>query len=120
MKNIKKILIVIVAVAFSSCDTAQTKMPATPVNNMPQHSVQQMSGVVMINGKMMSTINGKNMPMLHNTTMSNGTIVMPNGRVEIKSGETMMLKNGYGVMTDGKIKNMATDNGMMMENGMKN
>jgi hypothetical protein len=68
---------------------------------------------MMMNGKMMTYMHGKSLPMLHSITMSNGTRVMPNGMLHMRHGRTMMLKEGYCVMTDGKIQKM-----QRMKNGM--
>ena len=47
---------------------------------------------VMMHGKMMTMMNGKSMPMSQSMTMSNGTMVMPDGMVKMKSGKTSEVK----------------------------
>jgi hypothetical protein len=50
--------------------------------------------------------------------MKNGSVVMTNGMVKMKSGKTMMLKNGYCVDMRGKVTKGMKMKGMKMK-GMK-
>jgi hypothetical protein len=59
--------------------------------------------VMMEDGKMMSMMNGKTMPMDQDMTMKNGTEVMTDGTVKMKNGKTMMLKNGDCVYMNGTV-----------------
>ncbi|MGH7237605.1 MAG: DUF6799 domain-containing protein, partial [Candidatus Saccharimonadales bacterium] len=115
----KKILIAFVAVALSCSAMAQTKMADTSMHKMHgmtngsmynMHNVR--NSVMMMNGKMMTYMHGKSMPMLHSMTMTNGTMVMPNGMIKMKSGKKMMLKEGYCIKMDGEIQKM-----QMMKSG---
>ena len=68
---------------------------------------------MMKDGKMMMMKDGKTMEMEKTMTMSDGTMVMKNGKVKMKDGKTMKLKDGEMVMMDGKM--MMMKDGKMME-----
>ena len=55
---------------------------------------------------MMVMKGGNTMAMDKDMTMSNGTMVMTDGTVKMKSGKTMMLKEGYCVKMNGKMEKM--------------
>ncbi len=60
--------------------------------------------VKMSAGKMITMQSGKPVaPMDHEMTMSDGTVVTPDGTVRLKDGKVTQLKNGEMVMTDGHI-----------------
>jgi hypothetical protein len=63
-----------------------------------------MDCVKMSGGKMLTMQSGKpDSPMDHEMTMSDGTVVAPDGTVRFKDGKAMQLKNGEIVMMDGHI-----------------
>ena len=62
--------------------------------------------VMMKDGKMMVTKDGKTMAMDQTMTMRNGTTVMSDGTVKMKNGTTKMLKDGDCVYMDGKMTSM--------------
>jgi len=112
----KKILIALTAVTLSCSAMAQTKMADTSMHKMSHKSMYKMGkSVMMMDGKMMTMMNGKSMPMTENMTMSNGTMVMTDGTVKMKSGKTMMLKEGYCVRMNGKMEKMPMKKGMMKD-----
>ncbi|MES2795905.1 MAG: DUF6799 domain-containing protein [Bacteroidota bacterium] len=83
-------------------------------------------GVMMKNGKMMLTMNGKTTLMVNEVTLSNGTRVMANGHCMMRDGSTLMLKNGDHMNMDGNLVPMKMKsvkmakihpNGVSMQNG---
>ncbi|HYL59292.1 MAG TPA: DUF6799 domain-containing protein [Candidatus Acidoferrales bacterium] len=63
-----------------------------------------MDHVKMSGGKMIVMQSGKpDAPMDHEMTMSDGTIVTPDGTVRLKDGKVMQLKSGEMVMMDGHV-----------------
>ena len=78
-----------------------------------------MDGVIMQGGKVMMMKAGKAMdPMTASMTMSNGSIVMPDGTVKLPSGETIHLGDGQMVMMDGTIMEGGHPKPMMKPQGM--
>lgn len=91
---------------------SMTKRPMTHKTTTKYHkSTKKSTGmhkhmkdcVMMEDGKMMSMMNGKTMPMEQDMTMKNGTQVMTDGTVKMKNGKTMTLKNGDCVYMDGTV-----------------
>ena len=125
----KNVLFALTAVALSFSALAQTKMPdtthhishtSTTTHKTTMHKMQKSTMgmdhcVMMKDGKMMTQMHGKTMPMKKTMTMTNGTMVMTNGSVKMKSGKTMMMKNGECMMMNGKMM----DCKMPMKKGMK-
>lgn len=108
----KKILMVVFAVAISCSAMAQSKM-MSPDTSMHKMSKSSMNGSVMMkDGKMMCMKNGTTMAMEKTMTMKNGTKVMTDGTVKMKDGKTMMLKDGQCVMMSGKVTSMPMKSGM--------
>ena len=66
-------------------------------------------GIMMKDGKLMITQNGKTMPMETEMTLENGTRVMTDGTYMDKSGSTMRMKNGDHMMMSGKMMPMKKD-----------
>ncbi|MDB4925134.1 DUF6799 domain-containing protein [Mucilaginibacter sp.] len=104
----KKLLIACIAVIFSCSAMAQN----TKTDTMRKMSDTTTNGVVKIDGKMMTMMNGQTMPMTQSMTMSDGTIVMTDGTVKWKNGKTTMLKEGYCVKMDGQVEKMPMKKGM--------
>ncbi len=67
--------------------------------------------IMMKNDSMMVMKAGKSMMMMHDTTVSHGTMVMKNGMVKMKDGSTHMMKNGE-YLKNGKVE-MSDMKGMM-------
>ena len=97
----KKVLFALTAVALSFSAMAQTRMPdtthhvshtktttirKTEVHKMHKSNMNMDHCVMMKDGKMMKKMHGKTMPMTKSMTMTNGTKVMTNGSVRMKSG----------------------------------
>lgn len=63
-------------------------------------------GLMMKDGKMWVTKNGKTMPMNAEVTLDNGIRVMTDGTYMDKNGTTMRLKNGESIGMNGKMMPM--------------
>ena len=71
-------------------------------------------GVMMKDGKMWRLQDGKEIGRMdRETTMSNGTKVMMNGKMTMKGGKEMQMQEGQTVMLDGKM--MEGDKDVKME-----
>ena len=61
-------------------------------------------GIMMKDGKMMMMNSGKEINRMdRQTTLSNGTKVMMNGKMVMKDGKEMQMQEGQTVMMDGKM-----------------
>ena len=61
-------------------------------------------GVMMKNGKMVRLQDGKDIGRMdRETTMSNGTRIMMNGKMVMKDGKAIQLQEGQSLMLDGKL-----------------
>lgn len=60
--------------------------------------------VTMRGGKMMLMKNGELFVIDKNMKLANGTVVTPNGTINMKDGSTMQMKNGDQIFMDGKVK----------------
>lgn len=63
-------------------------------------------GIMMKDGKVMITQNGKTMPLENELTLENGTKVMMDGTYMDKNGSTMRMKNGDHMNMAGKMMPM--------------
>ncbi len=71
-------------------------------------------GVMMKDGKMWRMQDGKEIGRMdRETTMSNGTKVMMNGKMTMKGGKDMQMQEGQTMMLDGKM--MEGDKAVTME-----
>ena len=71
-------------------------------------------GVMMRDGKMWRLQDGKEIGRMdRETTMSNGTKVMMNGKMTMKGGKEMQMQEGQTMMLDGKM--MEGDKDVKME-----
>ena len=61
-------------------------------------------GVMMKDGKMVRLQDGKDIGRMdRETTMSNGTKIMMNGKMVMKDGKATQLQEGQSLMLDGKL-----------------
>lgn len=74
-----------------------------PMDKKMDHKMAMKDCVMMKDGKMMMARNGDTTMMEHNMTMSNGTMVMPDGICKRKDGKTSTMKNGDVICGDGKM-----------------
>jgi hypothetical protein len=77
-------------------------------------------GIMMKDGKLMMMQGGKEVSRMdRETTLSDGTKVMMNGKIKMKGGKEIQLQEGQTIMLDGKMmegaKDMAGDKEMKME-----
>ena len=92
MVNYRSITLAVVGLALSVSFLAA---PAMAVEK---------DGVMMKGGKMVRTTEGKEIGRMdRETTMSNGTRVMMNGKMLMKDGKEVQLQEGQVVMLDGKF-----------------
>jgi len=65
-------------------------------------------GVMMKDGKMVRLQDGKDIGRMdRETTMSNGTKIMMNGKMVMKDGKAIQLQEGQSLMLDGKLIEVA-------------
>jgi hypothetical protein len=70
---------------------------------VPAMAVEK-DGVMMKGGKLIRVTEGKEISRMdRETTMSNGTRVMMNGKMLMKDGKEMQLQEGQTIMLDGKL-----------------
>ena len=117
----KKIILVSIAIFASLASFAQmdsmTKVrnkeimkdnmrTITKQNNERKAELQksEVTAVFMKDCKMMIERGGKTMPMKHNVTMRNGTIVMATGLVIDADSTTTMMSEGEHIDMNGKIE----------------
>lgn len=98
----KKIMILALGITLSTAVWAQDGKMTD--KRSEQKMDQKKDGVMMKDGKMMMMKDGKTSAMETETTLSNGSIVMPDGTVKMKDGKTMMLKEGECLDMDGKMR----------------
>jgi hypothetical protein len=92
MKNFRIITLAVVGLCLS------LSFLASPV------LAEEKDGVVMKDGKMWRLQDGKEIGRMdRETTMTNGSKVMMNGKMVMKDGKEMQLQDGQIVMLDGKM-----------------
>jgi len=86
----------------------------------PRPIAAGMDGIIMQGGKMMTMKAGKALdPMSANMTMSNGTVVTPDGTVKLPDGQQEHIRNGQMMMMmDGTIMDGGKPKPMMKPEGM--
>ena len=100
----KNLILLVTLFMFALNLNAQNNTKMKMHHKMMKHSMKDC--VMMEDGKMMVTKDGKDMMMDKDMTMTNGTMVMTDGTVKMKDGKTMMLKNGDHVYMNGKMGKM--------------
>ena len=108
-RNMKKLLILITALALSSTAFSQEKMEmkkGMKMGKMGQNMDMNKDHIMMMDGKMQMMQKGKTMSMDKDMVLSNGTTVMTDGTMKTKSGETMTMKEGDIVYMNGKMGKM--------------
>lgn len=103
----KKLMILIVAIALSSGVFAQEKMDDNmQMGKKEQQMSMKKNHLMMMNGKMQMQKNGKTMPMEKDMTLTNGTQVMTDGMCKMKDGTSMNMKEGDMIDMNGKMGKM--------------
>ena len=68
------------------------------------------NGIMMQDGKLMMMHDGKEVSRMdRETTLSNGTRILMNGKMNMKDGKEMKLQEDQTVMLDGKMKESEKD-----------
>lgn len=99
----KQVILFVIACCLVTFANAQSKTTTTKTTTH-KSSMQMKDCVTMMkDGKMMSMMNGRTMPMDKKMTMKNGATVMTDGTVKWKNGKTTMLKDGDCVYMDGTV-----------------
>lgn len=96
-------LSVICLSSFAQTDSSRKNNNMNPNQNQnknpggtqyQQNNTNNECTVRMDNGKVMLLVDGREVTVDKDTTLTNGTIVKKNGRVKIKEGKTVTLKDG--------------------------
>lgn len=96
----KKLFLVLATVACSFGAIAQEGK----MQEQKMQSNQKMKDCVMMkDGKMMIKKDGKMTSMEYDMTMSNGSVISPNGMVKMKDGKTMQMHNGDKMDMNGEM-----------------
>ena len=105
----KKLLILITALALSSTAFSQEKMgmkKGMKMGKMGQNMDMNKDHIMMMDGKMQMMKKGEKMSMDKDMVLSNGTTVMTDGTMKTKNGETMTMKEGDVIYMNGKMGRM--------------
>ena len=97
----KKVLVAVFAIALTTGAFAQDST-GTMNNKMSQSSkMNDHSGVMMKDGKVMVMKNGQVSTLTDNLVLDNGTTVMANGTVKMSDGTTSTMQDGDYMKMDG-------------------
>ncbi|MFD1470272.1 DUF6799 domain-containing protein [Hymenobacter caeli] len=107
MKNVLKLLPALLLSGACPLAQAQTAPAPKPMSGQMHHGQMAKAGCTMKDGKMMTMMGGKMMPMTKDMTMSDGSVCKPDGTCTRKDGTTMTMKDGQCMMMNGKITTMA-------------
>ena len=102
----KKLFLMLSLSALTFCAFAQDSKSKAPDSTMTHMNNSKKDCVMMKDGKMMMTKDGKTMNMDKDMTMTNGTVCMMDGTCKMKNGKTMKMKNGDKCYMDGKMTKM--------------
>lgn len=92
--------------AFAQTDNRTT----TPDPNAPAQTYRHPNGYVLKDGRMMMVKDGNMTLIQKDMTLSNGTVIMPNGYYMEKGKAKMMLKDGQYIATDGSLGTSSMNN----------
>ena len=81
-----------------------TPAKASPTTATTHQEKKMKDGVMMKDGKMWVTQEGKTTAMDKEMTLKNGTKVMPDGSYVTKDGKKMKLANGESIDKEGKVE----------------
>jgi hypothetical protein len=101
----KKLLIAIVAVVFSSAVLAQAPASTPEKKAEMKPAMEKMSThcYAMKDGAMTHCMGTKGEPMSKDVTLKNGTMVSTKGEITTKDGKKSMLANGQCIDVNGKV-----------------
>lgn len=134
MKKILCFIAVLLIIGAASAQTTDTTMQDTSGlrtmhDSMMQQGKQDMDSkngkmkdcIMMHNGKLMVMKGGQHLPLKQQMTLPNGTVVTPDGKVQMADGTSRMLTNGECVYMDGTMGKMAMEGKMKMgKDSMRN
>ena len=106
MKNLMKLLPVLLLSSVCTLAQAQTTPAAKPMTGKMHDGKMAMTGCMMQDGKMMMMHGSKMMPMTKDMTMSDGTVCKTDGTCTMKDGTVMTMKDGQCMMMNGKMTTM--------------
>ena len=92
------------APATNSNTTPPKATVAAPATATNAHQAKMKDGVMMKDGKMWVTQDGKTTAMDKEVTMKNGTKVMTDGTYVTKDGKKMKLANGVSIDKEGNLE----------------
>lgn len=93
--------------AFIAQQDSRLKTLQAKEIQMTKAAAAMPDGVLMKEGKLWQVQNGQTMVMEKEVTMSDGTKVDTTGKVIMKDGSSMMLKDGEEVSMDGKVTDVS-------------
>lgn len=101
----KKILIAMVAILFTTTAIAQTEKQTKPAAKTPMmtHQTMKTHCYTMKDGAMMHCMGTKAEPMTKDVTLKNGTRLSTTGEITMKDGKKTTLTNGKAIDVKGKI-----------------
>ena len=116
----KKLLSIAIACLFAistqaqntPANTSPSSAKTTPAQTSPTNAKQAQQAtpakashdqVMMRDGKLWVSKDGKTVPMTSDMTMSNGTKLMTDGSYTTKDGKKMKMKNGDSMNMDGQV-----------------
>ena len=102
----KILMILMIALTFSSELLAQEKMDKTMKMDSKAQTDHAKDHLMMKDGKMLMIIGGKTTAMDKDMKLTNGTLVKVDGTMKTKDGMTMKMKDGDMIYMDGKMGKM--------------
>jgi opacity protein-like surface antigen len=96
----KKILLAAMSIVFLT--TASFAQQASTVNANQQGLTVNDEHLIMKNGKMYHSLNGKEMIMENPMTLHNSTVMHSDGSYQLKNGKNRQLRNGHCMDMNGK------------------
>lgn len=106
----KKTFLILFAFCLSFGAFAQDTTGQDQSQNMESHDMQSKmmkpDGIHMKDGKMILMQNGQRSELTQDMTLTNGTVVSPNGTVKLADGTTQTLKDGDFIDMNGTMGTM--------------
>ena len=104
--TMKKIACMLAALVLTLSIWAQDKTEKMEKKGDKAMDHKMKDCVMMEKGQMTVMKEGKVADMISDVTLSDGSVVSPNGKVTMKDGSAKMLKDGEGVYMDGTMTKM--------------
>lgn len=87
-------------------DTTSQQDPSQMQSQDMQSKMMKPDGIYMKDGKMILMQNGQRSELTQDMTLTNGTVVSPNGTAKLADGTTQTLKDGDFIDMDGTMGTM--------------